>query len=109
MKSFDQVTPATQRKWMRQLGDTALGRYDIEDAKLKFISASTECVKNGETKNTKELASKRGRKTVTAYRFGGGEAAPKPRVYPFSGSVPLWRGGGLIQTAVGKGGGTGTP
>ncbi len=43
------------------------------------------------------------------HHFGGGEAAPKPKGHLFSESVPLWRGGGLIQTAVGKGGGTGTP
>lgn len=44
MKQFDQVTPAIQRKWLRQLGYTALERYGIEDAKLRFISTPSSTV-----------------------------------------------------------------
>jgi len=51
MKSFDQVTPATQRKWLRQLGYAALERYDIKNAKLRFISKSSSAVFCVETVN----------------------------------------------------------
>jgi Ser/Thr protein kinase RdoA (MazF antagonist) len=40
MKSFDQVTRTTQRKWLKQLAEAALRRYGIENAKLRFISES---------------------------------------------------------------------
>ena len=44
MKSFDQVTRTTQRKWLKQLAEAALWRYGIEDAKLKFISTPSSTV-----------------------------------------------------------------
>ena len=40
MKSFDQVTRTTQRKWLRQLAEAALRRYGIDNAKLRFITES---------------------------------------------------------------------
>ena len=44
MKSFDQLTPTTQRKWLRELGYTALKQYGIKDAKLRFISESSAII-----------------------------------------------------------------
>ncbi|MEZ4863911.1 MAG: GNAT family protein [Caldilineaceae bacterium] len=44
MKSFDQVTRITQRKWLKQLAEAALGRYGIENAKLRFISTPSSTV-----------------------------------------------------------------
>ena len=44
MKSFDQVTRATQRKWLRQLGETALAQYGIENANLRFIATPSSTV-----------------------------------------------------------------
>jgi Ser/Thr protein kinase RdoA (MazF antagonist) len=38
MKPFDKVTRATQRKRLRRLGQVALGRYGIHEAKLRFLS-----------------------------------------------------------------------
>ena len=44
MKSFHEVTRATQRKRLRHLGAMALERYGIEDAKLRFISDTANAV-----------------------------------------------------------------
>ncbi|MCB0141268.1 MAG: hypothetical protein KDE50_15285, partial [Caldilineaceae bacterium] len=44
MKSFDQVTQTTQRTWLKQLAEAALGRYGIENAKLKIISTPSSTV-----------------------------------------------------------------
>ncbi|MBN1582728.1 MAG: phosphotransferase [Anaerolineae bacterium] len=38
MKPFDQVTRLTQRKRWRRLGEIALRRYGIENARLRFVS-----------------------------------------------------------------------
>ncbi|MCB0008623.1 MAG: phosphotransferase, partial [Anaerolineales bacterium] len=44
MKSFDQVMPATQRRWLRELGYAALARYGLEGAKLRFLSESSATI-----------------------------------------------------------------
>lgn len=44
MKSFTEVTRATQIKWLRQLGEMALRQYGIENAQLRFISKSSSFI-----------------------------------------------------------------
>jgi Ser/Thr protein kinase RdoA (MazF antagonist) len=44
VKPFDTVTRATQRKRLRRLGEIALQRYGIDDARLRFISDTASFV-----------------------------------------------------------------
>jgi Ser/Thr protein kinase RdoA (MazF antagonist) len=44
MKPFDKVTRATQRRRLRHLGEIALQRYGIEDARLRFVSDTANIV-----------------------------------------------------------------
>ena len=51
MKSFDQVTRTTQRKWLKQLAEAGLGQYGIEHTKLRFIPTPSSTVFRVDTVN----------------------------------------------------------
>ena len=55
MKPFNEVERATQRKWLKQLGQAALRQYGIEDAKLRLISESCYTVFRVDTGNQRYI------------------------------------------------------